>query len=147
MATMRVFCDTSVLVAACIHKHPHYERARPVLESIASGEKTGFVSIHSLAEAFSALTSVPITPRILPSEARDIIATNIRRHFQLVSVTPEIYQRAIEVCVGCGIGGGKVYDALLLECARISQADHIYTFNLQDFRRLAPDLVTRISAP
>ncbi|MEI8138751.1 MAG: type II toxin-antitoxin system VapC family toxin [bacterium] len=147
MAEMTVFCDTSVLVAACIHKHPHYERARPILESIASGEIVGFVSTHSLAEAFSALTSVPITPRILPSEARDIIATNIRKHFQLVAVTAEMYQRAVEVCVGCGLGGGKVYDALLFECARLSQADRIYTFNLQDFRRLAPDLVTRISAP
>jgi len=144
---MKAFCDTSVLVAACIHKHPHYQRARPILESIANGEKVGFVSVHSLAEAFSALTSVPISPRILPSEARDIIATNMRRHFQLVSVTPEMYQRAIEVCVGCGFGGGKVYDALLLECARHSQADQIFTFNLQDFRRLAPDLVNRISAP
>ena len=147
MAIMTVFCDTSVLVAACIHKHPHYERARPVLESIASGEITGFVSVHSLAESFSALTSVPITPRILPSEARDIIATNIKRHFQLVAVTPDMYQRAVEVCVGCGLGGGKVYDAVLLECARQSLADRIYTFNLQDFRRLAPDLITRISAP
>ena len=144
---MTVFCDTSVLVAACIRKHPHYARARPVLESIASGEKVGYVSIHSLAETFSALTSVPITPRILPSEARDIITTNIRKHFQLVAVTPDMYQRAVEVCVGCGLGGGKVYDALLLECARHSNADQIFTFNLQDFRRLAPDLVTRISAP
>lgn len=147
MAAMRIFCDTSVLVAACIHKHPHYARARPVLESIASGEKVGFVSTHSLAEAFSALTSVPITPRILPSEARDIIAMNIRKHFKLVAVTAEMYQRAVEVCVGCGLGGGKVYDALLLECARLSKAERIYTFNLQDFRRLAPDLVPRISAP
>lgn len=147
MAAMKVFCDTSVLVAACIHKHPHYERARPVLESVAKGKTTGFISAHSVAEAFSALTSAPITPRILPSEARDIVATNIRKHFQMVAVTPAMYQRAVEVCVGCGIGGGKVYDALLLECARQSGADRIYTFNLQDFRRLAPDLVPRISAP
>lgn len=144
---MTVFCDTSVLVAACIRKHPHYERARPVLDSIASREKVGFVSAHSVAEAFSALTSAPITPRILPSEARDIIATNFRKHFQVVTVTPDMYQRAVEVCVGYGLGGGKVYDALLIECARHSNADLIYTFNLQDFRRLAPDLVTRISAP
>lgn len=144
---MTVFCDTSVLVAACIRKHPHYERAHPLLESIASGKEVGFVSVHSLAETFSALTSVPVIPRILPSEARDIVATNINRHFQLVAVTSEMYERAIEVCVGRGLGGGKVYAALLLECARQSHADRIYTFNLQDFRRLAPDLVPRLSEP
>ena len=144
---MTVFCDTSVLVAACIRKHPHYERARPVLEAIAGGKEAGVISTHSLAEVFSALTSVPVVPRILPSEARAIIATNIRRHFQLVAVTPEMYERAVEVCVGRGLGGGKVYDALLIECARHSKADRIYTFNLQDFRRLAPDLVDRLVAP
>ena len=144
---MTVFCDTSVLVAACIRKHPHYERARPVLEGIAGGKETGVISAHSLAEVFSALTSVPVMPRILPSEARLLIATNIRRHFQLVAVTPEMYERAVEVCVGRGLGGGKVYDALLIECARYSKADRIYTFNLQDYRRLAPDLAMRMSAP
>jgi hypothetical protein len=53
----------------------------------------------------------------------------------------------MDACVGRGLGGGKVYDALLIECARISRADRIYTFNLRDFRRLAPDLTDRISAP
>lgn len=58
-----------------------------------------------------------------------------------------MYAGAMDACVGRGLGGGKVYDALLIECARISRADRIYTFNLRDFRRLAPDLTDRISAP
>ncbi len=144
---MTVFCDTSVLVAACIRKHPHYERARPVLQAISGGKDAGLISAHSLAEMFSALTSVPVVPRILPTEAKAIIATNIQRHFQLVAVTTQMYERAVDVCVGRGLGGGKVYDALLIECARHSLADRIYTFNLHDFRRLAPDLTDRIAAP
>ena len=144
---MKVFCDTSVLVAACVRQHPHHERARPVLESVAVGKVAGLMSAHSVAEAFSALTSMPMMPRILPSEARDIVARNFQRYFELIAVAPEMYARAIETCVGRGLGGGKVYDALLIECARVSDADRIYTFNLADFRRLAPDLADRISAP
>ncbi|MEI6808864.1 MAG: PIN domain-containing protein [bacterium] len=144
---MIVFCDTSVLVAACIRKHPHYERARPVLEAIVTGQDKGMISSHSLAEAYSALTQVPVTPRILPSQAMSIVTTNIRRHFELVAVTAEMYDLAIKSCTDCGLIGGKVYDALLLECARRSNADRIYTFNLKDFRQLAPDLAVRISAP
>ena len=144
---MTVFCDTSVLVAACIRSHPHFGRARPVLEAIASGRQSGVISVHSLAETFSALTSAPVVPRILPSEAQSIVSTNIQRHFQLVAVTDVMYGKAMEVCVARGLGGGKVYDALLIECARQSNADWIYTFNLQDFRRLAPDLTARIVAP
>lgn len=144
---MTLFCDTSVLVAACIRKHPHYERARPVLESIAAGKDVGIISSHSLAEAYSALTSVPVIPRILPAEARAIIASNIQRHFKIAPVTPAMYERALDVCVKRGLGGGKIYDALLIECARKVQAERIYTFNLQDFRRLAPDLAERLAAP
>ena len=40
-----------------------------------------------------------------------------------------------------------MYDALLLECARATDAERIYTFNLGDFRRLAPDLAERMAAP
>jgi predicted nucleic acid-binding protein len=144
---MTVFCDTSVLVAACIRQHPHYERARPILVSVAAGKEQGVISAHSLAEAYSALTSVPVVPRILPSEAREIVSVNIRSRFQLVAVTSDMYERAMEVCARRGLGGGKIYDALLIECARQSQADRIYTFNLGDFRRLAPDLADRIAAP
>jgi predicted nucleic acid-binding protein len=53
----------------------------------------------------------------------------------------------MDVCVGRGLGGGKVYDALLIECARQAQSERIYAFNLQDFRRLAPDLTERFAAP
>lgn len=144
---MTVFCDTSVLVAACLRHHPHYERARPVLEAVAGGQEQGVISAHSVAEAYSALTSVPLVPRILPSQARDIVATNILPHFKAMAITPAMYGSAIEACATRGLGGGKVYDALLLECARQSQADRIYTFNLRDFRKLAPDLAERIVAP
>lgn len=144
---MIVFCDTSVLVAACLRHHPHYERARPVLEAIAGGKDKGVMSAHSLAEAYSALTSVPLVPRILPSQARDLVSANIVPHFTSIAVTPEMYGRAIETCSARGLGGGKVYDALLLECARQSQAERIYTFNLKDFRKLAPDLAALIAAP
>ena len=57
---MTVFCDTSVLVAACLRSHPHYERARPVLEAVAARREVGVISAHSFAESFSALTSVPL---------------------------------------------------------------------------------------
>jgi predicted nucleic acid-binding protein len=46
-----------------------------------------------------------------------------------------------------GIGGGRVSDALLLACARKSQAKTIFTWNLKHFRQLAPDLSERIRTP
>lgn len=40
------------------------------------------------------------------------MATNITPHFQLVAVTRDMYERAIETCAEGGLGGGKVSDAL-----------------------------------
>jgi len=144
---MRVFCDTSVLVAACVTRHPHFSRARPVLESVALGRDEGSVSCHSLAEVYSALTLLPLSPRILPGEAERIIDASIRRRFRLIAVSAAMYEAAVATCVRMGLAGGKVYDALLLECARKAKLQRIYTFNTSDFLRLAPDLGSIITAP
>ena len=144
---MNVFLDTSVLVAGCVRQHPHFVRARPLLEDVAHGRNKGYISCHTLAETYSALTSIPMVPRILPIEAERIIFTNIKPYFVSISITPSMYEKAIDLCVRQSLPGGKVYDALLLECARKAGCDRIYTFNLSDFRKLAPDLLQRIAAP
>jgi hypothetical protein len=44
--------------------------------------------------------------------------------------------------------GAKIYDALLLRCAARCAAERIYTFNLGDFKQLAPaGLQEKICAP
>jgi hypothetical protein len=44
--------------------------------------------------------------------------------------------------------GAQIYDALLLRGAVKCAAERIYTFNLGDFKRLAPEpLVEKICAP
>jgi predicted nucleic acid-binding protein len=144
---MMVFCDTTILVAGCVRKHPHFSRARAVLESIAANRDEGFISSHSVAEAYSALTSLPIVPRLLPVEAERILEVNIRPHFRAIALTNAMYFRAVKACVRQSLPGGKIYDALLLECARKAKCKRIYTFNVEDFRKLAPDLAGTIVAP
>ena len=138
-----------MLVAACVRRHPHYPRARPVLADISRGTAgvRGVTSTHSVAELYSALTMLPVEPRILPSEAASIIDVNVIRFFRLEPVTAAMYQRAVATCAKRGLPGGKVYDALLIECARAAACDRIYTFNRTDFERLAPDLQQVVAAP
>jgi predicted nucleic acid-binding protein len=144
---LKVFCDTSVIVAGCVRSHPHFPRAKAVLENVVRGHYRGSISSHSLAESYSALTSLPLLPRILPLEAQRLLSVNIRPHFELVAVTTAMYDRAIEACVRQSLPGGKVYDGLLLECARKAKCERVYTFNVGDFRKLAPDLAGIIAAP
>lgn len=112
-----------------------------------AGRDTGFLSMHSIAEMFSALTRMPVQPRIRPAEASQLIATTVLA-FKPISLTEEDYLGAMEMMVNGGWGGAKIYDALLLRGAEKSGAERIYTFNLADFRQMAPvRLQARICAP
>ena len=47
-----------------------------------------------------------------------------------------------------GRPGARIYDALLLRCAAKANCDRVYTFNVRDFRAIAPPgLAERICAP
>ncbi|MBI2192944.1 MAG: PIN domain-containing protein [Planctomycetes bacterium] len=128
-------------------RHPHYARARAILQSVANRHDEGVISTHSLAETYSVLTSLPLIPRILPLEAQRLLEMNVQAHFRLVSISPSMYLGAIDRCSRQSLSGGRIYDALVLECAREANSDRIYTFNVDDFRRLAADLADRIMAP
>jgi len=145
---MKVFLDTNVLVAAFEGAHPHHSRALPVLSRVARGDDQGFIGLHSIAETYAALTRLPVQPRIHPSEAGRIVRENILAHFTLVPAERAEYLQALEAVQVSGWPGARIYDALLLACAARSGAERIYTFNLGDFRGLAPvELQARICAP
>jgi predicted nucleic acid-binding protein len=143
-----IFFDTTVLVAASEQSHPHYARGRTALLRVAARQDNGFMSQHSIAEVFAALTRLPVQPRIHPVEAARIVTENILPHFEVVSVGKEDYLEALNTMASGGWIGAKIYDALLLRCAATCAVERIYTFNLGDFKRLAPPgLQEKICAP
>jgi predicted nucleic acid-binding protein len=144
---VKVFLDTSVLVAASEQGHPHFAQAWPTLRRVTAQKDRGFMSVHSIAEMYAALTRLPVQPRIHPAEAARIITDNILPHFEMVTVTKKDYAEALKVVGDGGWGGAKIYDALLIGGAVKCGADRIYTFNLGDFRQLAPNLHDKICAP
>lgn len=145
---MRLFFDTSVLVAASERSHPHHERALPLLQRVAKGDDIGVMSAHSLAEVYAALTRLPVQPRIQPAEAQRIVTENILPHFEIVTLAREDYVAVIQDMGARGIPGARIYDALLLRCAANSAVERILTFNLKDFSELAADAQReKLSAP
>src|SRR5208282_581917 len=91
---MDVFFDTTVLVAASEQSHPHYAQARPALLRVAAGQDRGFMSAHSIAEVYAALTRLPVQPRINPIEAARIVAENILPHFEVITLSKDDYEEA-----------------------------------------------------
>lgn len=43
--------------------------------------------------------------------------------------------------------GGMIYDMLLAQCALKAKADTIYTWNVNHFQRLGPEVARRIKTP
>jgi predicted nucleic acid-binding protein len=143
-----IFFDTTVLVAASAQSHPHFAQARPALLRVAAGQDKGFMGQHSIAEVFAALTRLPVHPRIHPVEAARIVTENILPHFEVVPLAKEDYLEALNVMASGGWSGAKIYDALLLRGAARCAVERVYTFNLGDFRQLAPPgLLEKICAP
>jgi predicted nucleic acid-binding protein len=143
-----IFFDTTVLVAASERSHPHYAQAQPALLRVAAGRDRGFMGLHSIAEVFAALTRLPVQPRIHPVEAARIVTDNILPHFEVVSLGKKEYLEALNSLASGGWIGARIYDALLLRCAARCSAERIYTFNLGDFRQLAPaGLQEKVCAP
>jgi len=140
-----IFFDTTVLVAASEQSHPHYAQARLALLRVAAGHDKGFMGLHSIAEMFAALTRLPVQPRIHPVEAARIVTENILPHFEVVSLGK---LEALNTMASGGWIGAKIYDALLLRYAARCAVERIYTFNLGDFKQLAPvGLLEKICAP
>lgn len=145
---MDIFFDTTVLVAGSERSHPHYAQARPALLRVAARQDKGFIGLHSLAEVFAAVTRLPVRPRVHPAEAARIVTDNIAPHFEVISLSKEEYLEALNTMASGGWTGAKIYDVLLLRCAAKCPIDRIYTFNIGDFRQLAPaDLQQKICAP
>ena len=145
---MDVFFDTSVLVAAFEQSHPHYAQARPAMLRVVAGQDKRFIGLHSIAEVFAALTRLPVQPRIHPVEAARILSDNTLPHFEVVSLGKGQYLEALNTMASGGWIGAKVYDSLLLCCGARSAVERAYTFNLGDFRQLAPaDLRAKRCAP
>ena len=144
---MNVFFDTSVLVAASASSHPHFAPARAALKRVHGGMDKAYMSQHSIAEVFAVLTRLPVHPRISPADAARVISENILPHFDVVPLRKQDYQIALRTMENGGWTGARIYDVLILQCATTCAAERIYTFNLADFRLLAPASHSVICSP
>jgi predicted nucleic acid-binding protein len=141
---MKEFFDTSVLVAAFRGEHVHHV---PSLKRFAAAEKKhSACGMHSLAEVYSVMTTLPVKPMIPPEQAL-LFVEEVRNRLTLVALSAEEYFTAIQDIASRGFTGGRIYDSLLLACAAKCKAQAVYTWNLKHYQSLAPDLAPYIQTP
>jgi predicted nucleic acid-binding protein len=112
----------------------------------ASGEKAGLLRCPRLAEVYAALTRLPGKHR-LSWEQVLLFLESIEELLTIVALDSREHHSTIKQAAAAGIVGGTPYDALLAQCALKADAEIIYTWNLDDFWRLGPEVAKRIRTP
>jgi predicted nucleic acid-binding protein len=141
---LKAFVDTSVLVAAFWGDHPDHNASLDVFTKMRP--QIGACGIHSLAEVYSVMTALPVRPLLAPEQVY-LFVEQIPERLTVIALQPADYLKTIRELAERRLASGRVYDALLLACARKSKAETIYTWNLKHFQQLAPDLANRVRTP
>jgi predicted nucleic acid-binding protein len=141
---VKYFFDTSVLVAAISVHHVHHVPSQAAY--LAATKANSSCAAHSLAELYSTLTRFPGKQRMTGEQAL-LFIEDIRQRFTTVALDHDEYWSAITDSATQGIVGGAIYDALIARCALKTKAGIIYTWNLNHFRRLGPEVAKRVQAP
>ena len=137
--TLRVLFDTSVLVPALVEKHPRHSDAALRLDQVHAGEIKLVISAHTIAELYSTLTALPLSPRISPDEAHRLIVENVLGHAEVVPLDASDYEAVMNQVAEMGLSSGIIYDALHAQAARKTGVARLWTMNERDFYRVWPD--------
>ena len=105
---MKIFVDSSVLIAAVLRDHENHGRAFAVLERIQGGKDEGFIASHSLAEFYATLTRLPAPFRHSPDEALLSLEENVVEYFHLVDLSGRKYIETLRSAAARGIHGGRL---------------------------------------
>ena len=142
---VKILFDTNIIVAAISEAHEMYSLCKPWFDQVRIDRTIrGFLSTHSLAEAYSILTRLPPPYRISPANVDRLLSENLTQ-FTKVSLTAEDYQTVIRKVVQLNISGGGIYDALIAQAALKANVDSLLTFNSKHFTRLGIEIAQLVS--
>lgn len=137
---MKVYFDTSVIVAFSDEMHIHHSRS---LARILEHEREAVIDAHVLAETYSTLSGKMRKP------AAEVLlfVRELSERFEVVELTLPEYMDTVTSCASLGVSGAAIYDALHANCARKAGVAAIYTWNPKDFLRLGADVAGLVRTP
>ena len=103
---MKVLFDTSTLVAAMVEDHPAHERCWSCLRRAWAAEVEMLVAVHTLAELYAVLSSLPVRPRLTSETARRLIQENVERVATVVALSATDYRAVLNDLSQRGLPGG-----------------------------------------
>lgn len=138
------FVDTSVFVAAFWSGHPNHPASLRLVSRANRGKSS--CGVHTLAEVYATMTALPVRDVIPPDQAL-LFIQEIRERFKVITLNEGEYWDTITQASARGFTSGRIYDALLLRCARKANAKAVYTWNLRHFQTIDPEWSDRMRTP
>lgn len=90
-----------------------------------------------LVEAYAVLTRLPPPHRLSPADSSTLLVANfITRAVETAALEVNRYRCLVESAPRRDIAGGRIYDAVILDCGLAAKADVLLTFNERQFRQL-----------
>jgi predicted nucleic acid-binding protein len=131
---VKVFLDTSVLLAGLVDFGPQSAPAQSVLHAVA--ERTvpdARTAWHCCLEFYSVATRLPPEYRLLPADAVQLLESEVLDRVAVHELPANDRGRLLKAAAQDAIAGGRIYDAHIAEVARAAGAEAIITDNRRHF--------------
>jgi predicted nucleic acid-binding protein len=126
--------DSNCMVAAVCSWHERHRAAAGEIERRLDRGEILAVAAHALTETYAVLTRLPAPHRLAPADAWALVEANFITEATVVTLEAAAYTGLLGRLASDGIGGGRVYDAVIGECASLAAVGTMLTFNPRHFQ-------------
>ena len=131
---MKVFLDTSVLLAGLVDFGPQSAPAQSLLHAVAEGRVTEVATAwHCCLEFFSVATRLPPEFRVAPSDAVVLLQEEVFARMTVHDLPAGDRLPLLRAAAHDAISGGRIYDTHIAEIARAIGAGVVVTDNRRHF--------------
>jgi predicted nucleic acid-binding protein len=131
---VKVFLDTSVLLAGLVDFGPQSAPSQEILHAVAEKHlPQAATAWHCCLEFFSVSTRLPPEYRLTPADAARLLEEEVFARMSVQDLPADARLTMVKTAADDGTAGGRIYDAHIAEIARAAQADLIVTSNRRHF--------------
>jgi predicted nucleic acid-binding protein len=137
--------DSSCLVALVSPWHEHHPPTLRLVNELLGARTPLVAPAPALVETYSVLTRMPAPYRSPPRVVHAALSATCAR-WEIPALSGREYSDLLGELAEAGLGGGRVYDAVIAACARKAGATRLLTWNAAHFVELAGESL-RIASP
>ena len=131
---VRIFLDTSVLLAGLVDFGPQSAPAQSLLHAVAEKQVPDAATAwHCCLEFFSVATRLPAEFRLTPADAAHLVESEVFGRMSVHDLPAADRLAMLKTTARDGTAGGRIYDAHIAEVARAAGAAVVVTDNRRHF--------------